>query len=368
MLGSAAATLFVVITSVLGFASVYNQIDAGTKRRMVRNKNLNPIASSYPLVIYISAMLIALRWLSASNPDQRWLFLNILAVIMVYSNLLVQNFGSFVVIQVVGTLLVFGTGAASLTALPLYLIACLTIFAERWYGPKLTKSHFIYIVPSLVVGAIFWFYLYTHFSDLSMPTALVNFAAFVWAYLALWDYDQYQRRDQQVVARLTREVEYDGLTQARNWITFQRDFTDQYDNMAAQPLALVVLDIDHFKDVNDTHGHLVGNRTLMTVASALMQSLHTCDNHYELYRTGGEEFAIILPATDQEKASAIVHDCQRKLRNLPIRSGKGSLNVTASFGVAMASKTDGSSTAVFKRADHYLYESKRAGRDRITVE
>lgn len=368
MLGKAAATLFVVITSVLGFASVYNQIDAGTKQRMVRSKNLTAFGSNAPLVIYISAILILLRWLSISNPNQQWLFTNILAVILVYSNLLAQNIASFVVIQLVGTLLIFGTGAASLTALPLYLFACLTVFAERWYGPKLTKSHFIYIVPSLIVGATFWTYVYFHHSNLSLLTTLVNFVAFVWAYLALWDYDQYQRRDQQVVARLTHEVEYDGLTQARNWVTFQRDFTNQYEKMGDQPLGLIVLDIDHFKDVNDSYGHLVGNRTLMTVASALMQSLHTCDVHYELYRTGGEEFAILLPNTDQEKASAIVHDCQKKLRGLPIHSGNGSLNITASFGVAMASKEDGSSTAVFKRADHYLYESKRAGRDRVTVE
>lgn len=370
MLGSAVATLFLVVTSALGFAGVYNQIDAGTKQRVAKKKSLSVFAVSYPLIIYICAVMVLLRWLSADVANGRWIFLNLMTVIMVYSNLLVQTFAGFATVQLVGTLVIFGTGTVNLTAWPLYALACLTVFAERWYGPKLARNRFAYIVPSLIVGAIFWFYMgVTYAAQLSLITAFVNYLAFTWAYLALWDYDQYQRRDQQVVARLTREVEYDGLTQARNWITFQRDFTSQYGRLqAAGPLALVVLDIDHFKDVNDNYGHLVGNRTLMAVAATLMQCLKEQNPDYELYRTGGEEFAIILPGADSATAETVVRECQKQLRTLPIRFTSGTLNVTASFGVAIADARDGNSTAVFKRADHYLYQSKRSGRDRITVE
>ncbi len=125
--------------------------------------------------------------------------------------------------------------------------------------------------------------------------------------------------------------------------------------ISCQPLSLIVLDIDHFKRINDTYGHAIGDSVLVSFAAAL---LDTIGEQGVVARMGGEEFMVVLPGEDEfsstntaEKLRAIIEDLE-----------PSGLHVTASFGVALLRPEDSYETA-FGRADMAMYEAKRAGRN-----
>ena len=131
--------------------------------------------------------------------------------------------------------------------------------------------------------------------------------------------------------------------------------------------ALLVLDIDFFKAVNDNEGHLVGDKILKAVAVRIMGNIRPSDM---AFRYGGEEFAVILPGTGRESAIQVGKRLLEKMR-MPFRlekttSGDNTLNVTVSIGVAISKEGD-SPPSVFSRADEALYHAKESGRDRLMV-
>ena len=135
------------------------------------------------------------------------------------------------------------------------------------------------------------------------------------------------------------------------------------------PLALLVADLDHFKHVNDAHGHQSGDVVLVEVAHRLRRSLRASD---VLARYGGEEFVAILPDADRETALDIAERCRSALADQPVRLHTGHrVTVTGSFGVAVlgtdAAAATRDATGLLRRADRALYAAKDAGRNRVTV-
>lgn len=130
-------------------------------------------------------------------------------------------------------------------------------------------------------------------------------------------------------------------------------------------LACILVDIDHFKQFNDRHGHDVGDAILKGVAGVLSESLREVDL---VARYGGEEFAILLPQTHKEGALTVARRLNDSVRSRAIRVGPDELRVTASFGVATdADITTDSAEELVKAADSALYEAKRRGRDQVVA-
>lgn len=121
---------------------------------------------------------------------------------------------------------------------------------------------------------------------------------------------------------------------------------------------LILLDIDHFKNVNDTFGHDAGDAVLQSVSNNVQIELRTYDY---LGRWGGEEFLIILPRTQIATAFEMAEQLRKKLADIAISVPETSLQVTASFGVT--SCLDGDFAMAFKRVDEALYQAKRSGRN-----
>lgn len=130
---------------------------------------------------------------------------------------------------------------------------------------------------------------------------------------------------------------------------------------------LLMLDIDHFKKVNDTHGHLAGDVVLQSVARTLSACVRPMDT---LARYGGEEFAVVLPACQAAFGRVVAERIRRAVANTPIRISPGvELNVTVSIGGAFAMQWIRSTTLLWTdRADHQLYQAKSAGRNRVSIE
>lgn len=131
----------------------------------------------------------------------------------------------------------------------------------------------------------------------------------------------------------------------------------------ATPLAVAAFDLDHFKQVNDVHGHATGDRVLVHTAQVLRSGARELDI---VARLGGEEFVVVMPATTPAQALAVADRLRQRLESEPVRAESGdTLHVTSSIGLAHAQPDDTDVYAVLKRADEALYEAKHAGRNRV---
>lgn len=159
------------------------------------------------------------------------------------------------------------------------------------------------------------------------------------------------------------DVYHDALTGVLNRRAFDRDL-DGILNQSPQGCCLILADIDHFKDFNDTYGHLLGDQVLKVVAKRLSES---CRDGSQIYRYGGEEFAIIVPHSHQRKARHLADAMRRSMEKISLKDRRKNQridNVTASFGVTEWQKSDDAITLI-ERADGLLYEAKRLGRNRV---
>ena len=131
-----------------------------------------------------------------------------------------------------------------------------------------------------------------------------------------------------------------------------------------KPLAVMVLDIDYFKSINDSHGHDAGDDVLRDFALRIKRSIRGIDL---ACRVGGEEFVIVMPETDMAVAAMVAERLRRRIaaEPFPICQGSQRLPVTLSIGIAALRGQDDNAAALIKRADQALYRAKRDGRNRV---
>ncbi|MHB1536762.1 MAG: GGDEF domain-containing protein, partial [Acidimicrobiales bacterium] len=153
----------------------------------------------------------------------------------------------------------------------------------------------------------------------------------------------------------------DGLTGLANRRDFDQKLAGEVNRASrhGQPLSLVVIDLDHFKAVNDTHGHLAGDEVLRQVGQVLAGVTRDMDT---AARYGGEEFALILPSCAPADACRVMDRIRTSLAAAPALLG-----VTVSAGVATLPSNANDSASLLAAADEALYRSKRSGRNRVTV-
>jgi len=157
---------------------------------------------------------------------------------------------------------------------------------------------------------------------------------------------------------------FDGLTQAHNKRYFM-EFIERELARAGRtgrPLSLVMFDIDHFKVINDTHGHLTGDAILKDLCARVRKSVRKDEL---LARYGGEEFAVVLPEASREGAVEFAERARRIVEADPFAFEGDSIRVTISLGVANTQGENLSPTAFIKEADENLYKAKRGGRNRV---
>lgn len=128
-----------------------------------------------------------------------------------------------------------------------------------------------------------------------------------------------------------------------------------------KPIGLMILDLDHFKDVNDTHGHDVGDEVLRAVASCLRDMTRY---HDVVARLGGEEFAVVAPNMDEDLLMKLAERIRKAIASMAVMSGNVRLKITTSVGLAVWDKRE-SAEEFYRRADRLLYQAKRMGRNRV---
>jgi diguanylate cyclase (GGDEF)-like protein len=165
--------------------------------------------------------------------------------------------------------------------------------------------------------------------------------------------------------RLQHHADYDVLTlvHSRRHLEQRMEWEMDRYRRYKHPLSLIMLDIDHFKHVNDTRGHAVGDAILRETASLIMQTIRTSDY---CARYGGEEFLLLLPHTDNKKAHNLAERLRSKLAAHTFIVDGTPLNITISLGVSTLKATQPkNSDALISEADAALYEAKTRGRNQI---
>jgi diguanylate cyclase (GGDEF)-like protein len=170
--------------------------------------------------------------------------------------------------------------------------------------------------------------------------------------------------DEADLARIAALARRDPLTGLPNRLAFEEALHRELRRARrdGSALALLALDVDHFKRVNDAHGHPAGDAVLAAVAARARGALRGEDL---LARIGGEEFAAILPGADLAAAADAGERIRRAIATEPVPALDRSLPVTVSVGCAALAPDDPDGAALLGRADARLYEAKRAGRDRV---
>lgn len=153
-----------------------------------------------------------------------------------------------------------------------------------------------------------------------------------------------------------------GLPNRRHFLSRLDEELERVRRMTTQQACVLMLDLDHFKHINDTHGHSVGDKVLQLFAGIMREQLRMSDTGGRL---GGEEFAIVLPGTTLQSARGFAERLCQKLAELPILVGDQTIYVTVSIGITTIKPTDTSSDAVLLRADDALYQAKEKGRNRV---
>jgi diguanylate cyclase (GGDEF)-like protein len=176
-----------------------------------------------------------------------------------------------------------------------------------------------------------------------------------------------RERNAELIRELERQVTRDPLTGLANRRHFMATAQAELQRAARyrHPLALLMVDIDHFKPINDTHGHLVGDEVLKAVADTCA---HTVRSQDCLARLGGEEFAVLMPETGLEQACAAAERLREAVAGLCCEFPSGVLVPTVSIGVGMYAGNTDTLSSLMRRADHAMYAAKGQGRNRVAVD
>ena len=185
-----------------------------------------------------------------------------------------------------------------------------------------------------------------------------------------------QLRKKRYADRLRRNVQLSlemAITDQLTGLHNRRYMTSHLDNLMMQtaksskPLAFVIMDIDHFKSVNDTHGHDIGDEVLREFAKRLGANIRGIDL---ACRYGGEEFVVVMPETDASFAYAVAERLRKSIETTPIEISRapGKISITISIGIAAWEGENDTAEALLRRADQALYSAKRSGRNRVVAD
>ncbi len=166
-------------------------------------------------------------------------------------------------------------------------------------------------------------------------------------------------------AQLESMATIDSLTGMANRQAFLQRAKNEFNRARrySRPLTVVMIDIDHFKAINDQYGHATGDEVLRQISDICQRSLRGTDF---MGRVGGEEFVLLLPDTAHSSAYHVAERMRTHLSETPVELENGiSLNITASFGVASMNEHDRDLDNVLERADEAMYHAKHEGRNQV---
>ncbi|GAA3603780.1 GGDEF domain-containing protein [Secundilactobacillus similis] len=326
------------------------------------------IETVWLLVAYVVVVILFVRVLRLFGTTYTWTANALRNGALIYMSLKLHSHKGYAVLLGCVFLSFWPYWDWNMGALAGFVGTLVLLYALNYWQNWIRRNQLRLFATLCVTSLIIWLFdMYSYGYELgqTLSVTVCFIAVMVLAYL----YDQllaYRKRREQ---ELTYDTQHDALTGVHSRIKFNNDFSRyrQLVNDGKIPVVhLVMVDIDHFKRVNDTYGHLAGDAVLKAFAQDFTDYLDTMTFPATLYRTGGEEFSVILNGgTSNEQASVMLANYRKHLANLKINAAGASIKLTISAGVTQIAAADHENDQVISRADANLYAAKRAGRDRV---
>ncbi|WP_334329866.1 GGDEF domain-containing protein [Companilactobacillus sp. HBUAS59699] len=328
------------------------------------------------VVLVIGMILVQHIFKALNSGDMRsWFYATTQLTLLLYSLYTLQN-RVIEVVNIIAPIYVFGQRAITgysnyivLFTVSTVMLALTVIYIYR-HTDLILSSQWRFIVLQAMYGAFWWaiiwpFHKFTPYYTINM---VVGFVAYMYLirFLARWIRNSFKNYN-----NLSKKVNYDELTGIRNRASFDevsQEVFKVYKKNPEVPLTIAMFDIDHFKKFNDTYGHLAGDKVLHHVATHFERELFNKTTRGQIFRYGGEEFVIIFRGLSADESATIIQEIRNDLINDPLTYNNQELNIHVSFGVTELQPSDKVFKDLFSRVDHYLYESKDSGRNRMTVE
>lgn len=283
------------------------------------------------------------------------------------------------VLSIVGFLyfpFVFFTNAGNQGAAPLYFVLIMVYFSFYFTGKRLALTIFIFVAYDLFIMLLAYAYPFmvtpypdalSAFIDLCVAVSLVGSIMAVIAYTTFNGYHKERVNSDELLIELeqrNKELEYLSVRDPLTGIYTRRYFMEKLQEQLAfmmgkeKQLYVMMVDVDFFKVVNDTHGHLYGDEVLIKIATTIGATIRSFDI---LARYGGEEFIILVTHLKGEDSTGIAERVRKAVENISYRYGE---TITVSIGLTDYHLGD-SITTIVNRADECLYMAKENGRNRV---
>lgn len=315
----------------------------------------------HPATLLLSVLIggLTLRLRHQENPTAAVELLSTLAATLIlaiglmltaFDQLVIQGVTPLVTACSVTALLLYLRPFTALILFSLTLIFGLLIIDQLSNSPALKLSNIMNSLTACASGLLVSWMLYRNFlREQQLRKVLL--------------------RQRETLKARTRQLQFqashDTLTGLFNRREFERLTENELSrvNRHPAPLSLLMLDLDHFKAINDNFGHPAGDAVIRHVARLLGEHTRNCDT---IGRLGGEEFILLLPETDLPQAQQTAEKLRGLIEHSSIDTGSGPLQITASIGLAcLAPGCPAELTALYQAADQALYRAKRGGRNRV---
>jgi len=365
-----------VITSIffiLGVFTLY-QVVFDWLKTVVHEKKLSITDNTLRSAFGVIYMLIFVFGMQSTivGKSISWEFMNFIIIGLIFCAYFLNiRVPFYYFVPIVLVYMVFNNSIGYWESWAHALSIMITYWSFNYIRRRTVRKHpFVgYIITGVVWGAIMWFFVAVKFH----LTTRVFFQE--WSYLIifevlLYSYVRMLLRESDVKGRLVAFANHDALTKTENYAAYVAEMKVLFPMSIRNKLnlSMMMFDIDHFKQVNDTYGHLAGDLVLQRAVTETQKVINNNDPNVKLYRTGGEEFNIVFPGYDLPSTEPIVRQIFTALNSLNIQNGKNQIKITISVGVSSLAVTDKSPDDFYNRVDGNLYHSKKNGRMQITAQ
>ncbi len=262
------------------------------------------------------------------------------------------------------TVLYQAANALALVAVSSIVVATLV---ATWRGSRAARFVLFAWMPMVVIAGLSAAqYLFGIWGEISLGASYLGTTALAGITLALALADQTWHRQRELDAA-RHAAQTDALSGALNRRALETRLAAAFEDARrhGQPLSLLFIDLDHFKNINDRYGHATGDRCLRAVIDPIQAELRATD---VVGRWGGEEFLVLLPGASAVDARRVAERIRERIAHLAIDSDAGPVNLTTSVGVSCHAAAMRSPDDLVAAADRALYGAKRAGRNRVVME
>lgn len=364
-----------VVTSIffiLGVFTLY-QVLFDWIKTVLQKKNIDfdeDMLNSWFGVLYILIFIFSMQSTIVGKPIS-WEFMNFIVIALIFCAYFLNiHIPYYLFVPIVVIYMIFNSSIGYWQSWCHALTVMLSYWSFNYIKRIPVKTHpFIgYMIVGVVWGAIMWFFVAIKFS-LSLEVYLEELSYLIIFEVLLYSYVHMLLRESDLKGHLIKFANHDALTKAENYAAYTSEIKYLFNNSRRNNLnlSMMMFDIDHFKEVNDTYGHLAGDNVLKKVVEEVQTVIDENDSHIKLYRTGGEELNVLFPGYDLNSTKQVVEEIFAALNHLTVQSGKNKINITISMGVSMIAEADKKPEDLYQRVDSNLYNSKEHGRMRITA-